>query len=615
MKRLKFFSAIAATCFLLLAPQAFAQNVQDFSFESFDADYYLDKNGENDSIMRIDETLIANFPNIDQNHGILRAIPESYKNHTLSLSGISVKNETGVPYQFSTSDQNGNKVLKIGNPNQYAHGRTIYKISYRVQDVTSYYPDHDELFWDINGDQWDQSFASVTARIHLSKQLLGSLQDKRLCYSGTFASAAQTCSITLVTPPNQEAYVAVSANTLGPRQTLSAVLAFKPGTFNQKSTAIKKQQHDKKIELISSAVLGVIPPIFAVIFMFRRWRQFGNDPKGRGIIIPEYEPPKGFNVLNSDFLLQQKLRNQAFSAALIDLAVKGYITIIEIPKKGLFGSKDYELKLNKTPGESVSPQELTSLKIIFGEVLAASTSIKISDFKKDTSKQRQLYKEMKSLEKSLASDLTSKGYFIKNPKDVKSGYQVWASVIFFACFFLAWFATAFHSVQLGAFIGGISLAAATTFIFSFIMPARTEAGVTAHDALLGLKDYIKLAEADRLKFLQSPEGAEKISVVDEFNPKSAEAKVKLFEKLLPYAMLFKLEKDWAKQFNDLYTNPPDWYQGGNWTAFNAGYLAGSLSDFNNAANVSFASPSSSSGSGFSGGGAGGGGGGGGGGGW
>jgi uncharacterized membrane protein len=147
------------------------------------------------------------------------------------------------------------------------------------------------------------------------------------------------------------------------------------------------------------------------------------------------------------------------------------------------------------------------------------------------------------------------------------------------------------------------------------MPARTEAGVRAHDDLLGLKDYIKLAEADRLKFLQSPQGAEKITDKDAFNPNNPAQKVKLFEKLLPYAMLFGLEKDWAKQFNDIYTTPPDWYQGGSWSAFNAGYLAGSLSDFNSASMQSFSSPSSSSGSGFSGGAAGGGGGGGGGGGW
>ena len=70
-------------------------------------------------------------------------------------------------------------------------------------------------------------------------------------------------------------------------------------------------------------------------------------------------------------------------------------------------------------------------------------------------------------------------------------------------------------------------------------------------------------------------------------------------------MLFGLEKDWAKQFKDLYTQPPDWYHG-NVAAFNIGYLSGSLGDFSQSSGQVFSAPSSSSGSGFSGGAGGGG---------
>jgi uncharacterized membrane protein YgcG len=591
-----------------------AQNLQNFSFESFSADYSLDRNSENASSLKVQEVLVAVFPEYDQNHGILRAIPSSYKNHTLSLRNVSVTNQNGKAYEFTTSDKNHNKVLKIGNPNTYVHGRTVYKINYTLQDVTSYYNDYDEFFWDINGDQWDQPFGSVTANIHISNQLVNSLQDKRLCYAGYFGGLKQTCSVTLVSL-NDGTFVKASADNIQPRQTLSVVLAFKPGTFNQKSAAIKKEEKQRRIIFISSALLAATPPLAALIFMFRRWRQFGNDPKGRGIIIPEYEPPKGFDPLMSDFLIKQELRNQAISASIIGLAVNGYITIIEIPKSGLFSKKDYELNLNKIPDSSVSQHIDKMLKIIFGDKLSSGNSVRVSEFRKDTTKQMQMYKDLKALEDNLSADLTEAGYFIKNPKKIKSGYSLWGMALFFLGIFVISLGARNASVPIMALFGGVALAGVIVFVYSFIMPARTLKGVLVHDAILGLKDYIKLAEADRLKFLQSPEGAEKLPVSDEFNPSTQPAKVKLFEKLLPYAMLFGLEKDWAKQFNDIYTAPPSWYQGGNWSAFNTGYLVGSLSDFNSTAVTSFASPSSSSGSGFSGGGAGGGGGGGGGGGW
>jgi uncharacterized membrane protein len=613
MKKSIFAFLLVLLAGIFISKPAFAQNVQNFSLESFSADYFLGRDSNKASTMNVQETLVADFPDYDQNHGILRAIPQKYKGHTLSLKNISVTDQDGKPYSFTASDQNDNKVLKIGNASEYVHGRTIYKIKYSVQDVVSFYKDHDELFWDINGDQWDQPFGSVNATIHISKQLADSLQNRRLCYTGSFESTAQNCSITLVTPP-EGTYITASANSLGPRQTLSVVLGFQPGTFKL-SPAVKKGQQKRRIETAAALSLAAIPPVFAFIFMFKRWRQFGNDPKGRGVIIPEYEPPKGFSVLTSDYLLKQQLRNQAISATIIDMAVKGYITIYEIPKKGIFGSKDYKLELRRAIDEQVSPQTLSALKIIFGDNLQTGNSISLNEIKKNYSLQKQMYKEMKSLEDDLASSLSAGGFFIKNPKDVKSGYSIWAVVIFFAGFLsLATVAkiSFLPVIGLGA---GLMIAATIIFVFSFIMPARTEVGVRAHDDLLGLKDYIKLAEADRLKFLQSPQGAEKITDKDAFNPNNPAQKVKLFEKLLPYAMLFGLEKDWAKQFNDIYTTPPDWYQGGSWSAFNAGYLAGSLSDFNSASMQSFSSPSSSSGSGFSGGAAGGGGGGGGGGGW
>jgi uncharacterized membrane protein len=614
MKRIVGLLVLGIVLLLCFPARTSAQNPQNFKFESFSADYFLDRNSENASTLKVQETLVAVFPNFDQNHGILRAIPKSYKNHTLSLKNISVTDQTGKSYEFTTYDQNDNKVLKIGKPNSYFYGRTIFIINYTMQDVTSYFSDHDEFFWDINGDQWDQPFGSVTANIHISNQLVSSLKDKRLCYAGFYGGLKQNCSVTLVSFSNGT-FIKASADNIQPRQTLSIVLDFKQGTFNQKSSAVKKEEKQRRILFFSTAILVAVPPFIAGIFMFRRWRKFGDDPKGRGVIIPEYEPPKGFNPLTSDFLYSQGLRNAAISATIIHLAIKGYLTIIEIPKSGFFSKKDYELKIANIPDNKLDSHIISMLKIIFGDNLSSGVSVKVSDFSKSSTKQRQVYKDMEKLEDNLAASMSDDGYFIKNPKKIKSGYSIWGIIIIILGGLGISSVASTGFVPLIGLFSGIVLAGVIIFLYSFIMPARTRAGVTVYEALKGLKDYIKLAEADRLNFLQSPKGAEKLPADVEYDPKTKVGKVKLFEKLLPYAMLFGLEKDWAKQFNDIYTSPPNWYQGGNWSAFNTGYLVGSLSDFNSVAATSFASPSSSSGSGFSGGGAGGGGGGGGGGGW
>jgi uncharacterized membrane protein len=174
--------------------------------------------------------------------------------------------------------------------------------------------------------------------------------------------------------------------------------------------------------------------------------------------------------------------------------------------------------------------------------------------------------------------------------------------MYLACFVLS--AVFGGPAVLGTIVGTILVVA-----FLTLMPARLPKGVEAKEHIQGLKLYLETAEAERLKNLQSPNAADA--------PKSAEPKktVELYEKLLPYAIALGVEGEWSKQFEDIYRTPPDWYQG-NWTNFNAVYLASSLNDgVQSEVNSAYSSPSSSGSSGFSGGGAGGGGGGGGGGGW
>ena len=66
---------------------------------------------------------------------------------------------------------------------------------------------------------------------------------------------------------------------------------------------------------------------------------------------------------------------------------------------------------------------------------------------------------------------------------------------------------------------------------------RTKEGLKAARYMDGLKLYIEMAEAERIKFLQSVETADV----------SAEGIVKLYEQLLPYAAVFGLEESWMNE--------------------------------------------------------------------
>ncbi len=126
------------------------------------------------------------------------------------------------------------------------------------------------------------------------------------------------------------------------------------------------------------------------------------------------------------------------------------------------------------------------------------------------------------------------------------------------------------------------------------MPARSVPGTRALEHVLGFEEFLSRVEKENYaRVVKTPE---------------------MFEKFLPFAMAFGVERTWAKAFKDIVRQPPQWYSGSNITSFDAGSFTGRMSALSSSAGSAMSSsPRSSGGSGFSGGGSSGGGGGGGGG--
>lgn len=571
-----------------LQAQSVSGGVNDFQIESFRAEYRLSRDNRRVGQMAVKETIVAQFPDIDQNHGILRALPQTYGDYDLGVKVSTIEDEGGRPYPFTTYTQNGNLVLKIGDPDTYVHGRTAYVIDYSLSNVITFFDDHDELFWDVNGDQWSQPFGMVQAVLHIPDELAGQLKDEQLCYSGVYGSTNQNCQI-VRTITHDGLDVSVSAQDLAPGENLSFVLGFSPHSFFEDPWPARKR--------LLQAASAVIPPVVLLWYTISRWRRYGRDPAGRGVIVPQYTPPEGINPLSADVILNESLRTQAISAAIVELAVSGYIKIIEQEKKKLIGSSsEYTLVLVKDASQlPASMQDVVGG--LFSSVSAVGEQIKIND------KANKLYATATKLNKDVPNGLWKRHYFAVDPNKARTRW-VGRTVVLF----LIGFGLIFLDITRWFGVGVLGSSIIMMF-FAGVMPARTKEGVAAKEHLLGLKDYIKLAETDRIKFLQSPEGVKQYG-----DPTQPQNQLKLFEKLLPYAMLFGLEKDWAKQFANLYTQPPEWFSSyhGNFTPI---ILANSLSSFTSTTTTAFSPPSSSGSSGFSGGGSGGGGGGGGGGGW
>ncbi|MGH7196234.1 MAG: DUF2207 domain-containing protein [Candidatus Saccharimonadales bacterium] len=577
--------AIVTLLLLLAVPLPVGAGVQDFNIRSFEADYYLSRSESKRSQLKIVEKIVAEFPNFDQNHGIERAIPETYDGHSVRLGVESVKNEAGRPLDYSTYGSSGNTVLRIGDADKYVRGVQTYVITYSLKDVTKNFTDHDELFWDTNGTEWAQSFGSVVARLHIPADLADRYNDQLRCFVGA-AGSTEACNYSEEKQGNETVVTFNAGRQLRPGENMTFVAGFTTGTFAPyQPTAFEKSL---PYLIAAWAVLNFLAPIVMVILLIVLWRRYGRSHKGRGVIVPEYLPPKEASVQTGGAVL--KKTGKVMTAQIIDLAVRHYIKIYETKRGKLFKKRSYDLELVRSP-DGLREEEVSLVKYLFGSEAQVGKRVDIT-----TISAPSVQKKIMALVKRVRRSAVKAGYFEDRAAVRKKYYWVGGIIIALGVLLLS----------PGLVFSGILM----VIVVSKLWPL-SEQGAALRDYLYGLRDYMLLAEAERLRQLQSPEGAAKMAGI---NPDDKSQLVKLYERLLPYAIIFGIEKQWAKEFAPLYEQQPDWYSG-NWSTFNAAAFASSFNGFTSASATAFAPPTNSSSSGFSGGSSGGGGGGGGGGGW
>lgn len=529
---------------------------------------------ESNSQIKVSESILYNF-GVEQRHGIYRTIPLRYKarggNFNLRISDISVSlANNSVPFEKSR-EGNGIK-LKIGDADKFITGEQAYTINYTVTRAINYFDDHDELYWNAIGTAWEVPVKSATATVTIPGDGTGSTTK---CFTGIEGSTESECSTlsngnTLSYAPNRS---------LEAGEGLTIVAGFPKGLVSQPTTT---QQALWVVQ--DNFILGL--PILIFLGMYYLWRKYGKDPKGTGNIVAQYEAPDNFTPLEVGTLVDYSAHKQDISAEIIYLATKGYIHInrIETQKLLVFKGADYELKKLKEAGTELT----TADKTLFDALFKDGSVIKLSELSKNV----EFGKKITEAKSETTKDLISQGYFPRNPHTLRTVFiivggaiAIWGSGVAVAIFGL---------------YGGIAVFVSSIIIIIFgaLMPMRTHKGVLAREHILGLKEYMNVAEKDRLKFHNAPEK----------NPQ-------LFEKLLPFAIALGVDKAWSKQFEDIYKTNPSWYSDGTGHAFNAYLLSSSLGDFSSSLNSAVGSSTttaSSGGSGFSGGSGGGGGGGGGG---
>mgnify|MGYP000984147858 FL=1 len=584
MKRLILGILIAGSLLIGSSQAAFASQTDNFTITKFDAEYSLGRDSENRSTLAATWRITANFPP-NQNHGIAPIFVRNYDGHSTSFSIKSVTDERGASLKYSW---NGNE-LRIGDKDTYVRGEKTYVIKFTQRDVTKHYKDtgRDEFYWDVIGNEWRVPMENVRVSMKIDRSLQAAQRGELFCYVGRYGSTKR-CDVS-----GDKSKTVTNVSRLNRREGITMAVGFNSGTFAEYQESLVER-------LIKIWAMVQIPAsILAVILMiwcgWRYRRLFGRKNELKPIP-PEYLPPNQASVLASAYILKKydalMVKGSAKVAQMLDLAVRHYIKLYEVKKASFLRSAQYEIEIVKDLTE-LRPEESEVVRDMFGSSMPSpGQRLNLKKLQNSMSYAARTRDDDRNLK-----NLVCGKYGLCEQKPVnKRAVQRWA---------------------LGVSIIGILLlsplllaVAAILFALSFGW-SLTDEGLALRRYLAGLKMYIGAAETERLQMLQSPEGAEKVKV-DASDEKQL---VKLYERVLPYAVLFGQEKEWSAQLGKYYEQvgeQPDWYSGQG--AFNAAAFAAGMSSLSSVA--SSASDYSSTSGGSTGGGfVGGGGGGGGGGGW
>ena len=421
-----------------------------------------------------------------------------------------------------------------------------YVIRYTQQNVVRSFDDtsSDEFYWDINGTGWEQPFGRVSATVTLAPDVAEALTGNSACYVGFFGVDEQ-CAI----ETDGVTFTAGSTD-LEPGETVTVAIGFEPGTFLTPEPVLPTPPPPLPWWMhVLSGGLGLASASALVASIVSRVRA-GRGAKGQGFVIPQYSEPDGIDILQSAQLIGRS--SAAIPAAIVRLAVRKNLRILAYAVDD--GDDPYTLQF--LSNEKADTLDLALLTAIFGRNRVAG---ELAPYGKYDAK---LGKKLTELSTEALNSLVSEGFRRTPPGRGFGGLMLVAQWVVIALGVVVVIAsvTFFDDASplallaiTGAFFAGFIAAALA------IRPLQlTDKGAAAKDHLEGMKLYLTVAEEERLRVLQSPSGAERVDVGNNLEL------IKLYEKLLPWAVVWGVEDQWMRELEVRVASAgetPDWFVG------------------------------------------------------
>jgi uncharacterized membrane protein YgcG len=498
----------------------------------------------------VTEQIVYDFGS-NQRHGIFRDIPVRFRYNGSSdrIYRLDVQSvQSDAPGQY-TVDSTGSSVrIKIGDPNQTVTGEHTYQLTYLVGGSLNGFADHDELYWNAVGSQWDVPIDQATVRVAAPAAVT-----RAACFAGPLGSTG-SCQQAAIT--NGVAHFAQAG--LGPHEGLTVVVAIPKGVVASPRPVLRERWSLQRAFAVtplsagaSGGLLAVLAIAGAVVLARGRDRKYsrsaahvvGGTPVQADEAVPlsghdeppiQSAPPADLRPGQAGTLLDGVANPRDVTGTIVDLAVRGYLRIEDVEKPLLRAPHDWRLvRLKKTGG--LLDYEQILLDGLFSDAAThsgAATTL-LSELGADFAG------SLKQAQDALYTDVAGQGWFTGRPDRVRRRWLIVGGVVFVAGAAAIAAMAAFS--HLGLIPVPVALAGLALIGCARWMPVRTAKGTDLARKLLGFRRYLTTTAAGKT----GPAGQHEL--LDEY---------------LPYAIVFGCTRQWADVTAALAgaDRAPSWYR-------------------------------------------------------
>ena len=287
----------------LSQPQALRAQ-RTLEIQEFNAVLQVEENGD----VHVLESIQVRF-NGSWN-GMFRTIPVEYRDpqgfcHRLFLDFEAVTDESGQPLTTEVSREGAYRKVKIWVPGARDVTRTI-SLRYTVTNALRFFEEHDELYWNVTGTEWDVPIQSASAIVELPDGADGL---RATAFTGAYGSSAQDADISEI----EHGFYFEATRGLSFREGLTIVVGWNPG-------AVTRPGALEKASLFMRSNWLLFLPILSFLIMLQIWRTWGRDPARRSIV-PQYAPPEGLTPGEVGTLVDNRPDARDVTAVLVHLAI------------------------------------------------------------------------------------------------------------------------------------------------------------------------------------------------------------------------------------------------------------------------------------------------------